>query len=59
MLLDGDGKHGDGKRYIGETVEVSGSEHYFRTQVDFCDQAMATIMGSPGVMSAKDMHAGS
>jgi len=31
---------------IGQTVEISGKSHYFRTQYAFCDDAMAAVMGA-------------
>ena len=46
MLLD---KASSDKPLIGQTVELSGTKHYFRTQVDYCDEAMAAVMGSTGV----------
>ena len=50
MLLDNDTKGApgalDGKPFVGQTVEISGGNHYFRTQYDFCDEAMAAVMGS-------------
>ena len=53
MLLDGDGKQADGadfqKALVGQTVEISGTSHYFRTQVEYCDEAMAAVMSAPGV----------
>ncbi|KAK3724875.1 hypothetical protein LTR37_000923 [Vermiconidia calcicola] len=53
MLLDGDGKQADGadfqKALVGQTVEILGTSHYFRTQVEYCDEAMAAVMSAPGV----------
>lgn len=52
MILDGDGKQANGassKPLVGQTVELSGDRHYFRQQVDYCDDAMAATMGSTGV----------
>ncbi|KAK3710797.1 hypothetical protein LTR37_010021 [Vermiconidia calcicola] len=61
MLIDGqdvggktlgDGKplsnrpEGDTRKLNGKAVEVSGSDHYYRDQPDFCDENMAKCMGS-------------
>jgi hypothetical protein len=57
MLLDSDCNQSNGpassKPLIGQTVELSGNKHYFRHQVDFCDEAMAATMGSTGVTEAE------
>ncbi|KXL48356.1 hypothetical protein M433DRAFT_152359 [Acidomyces richmondensis BFW] len=31
---------------IGQTVEISGENHYFRTQYPFCDDTMGEVMGA-------------
>jgi hypothetical protein len=49
LLLDGDGKK-DGKPLAGQTVELSGEKHYFRDQIEYCDEPMAKMMGSKGVL---------
>jgi hypothetical protein len=50
MLLDTSKKQAneaDGEKpMIGQTVEISGRNHYFRTQYDYCDEPMAAVMGS-------------
>lgn len=54
MLLDGGSNKdangaGTGKPLVGQTVEISGTNHYFRTQYEFCDEPMAAVMGSTDV----------
>ena len=50
MLLQDDKKQSNGvgneEPFVGQTVEINCSNHYFRTQYDWCDEQMATIMGS-------------
>ena len=49
MLIDNDkipeGENA-GKPMVGQTVEASGNNHYFRTQYDWCDEPMAAVMKS-------------
>lgn len=40
---DGDNS---GKPMVGQTVEISGKNHYFRTAYEFCDEPMAAVMKS-------------
>ncbi|KAK6440165.1 hypothetical protein LTR95_003621 [Oleoguttula sp. CCFEE 5521] len=52
VLLLHDGKAeqvGEGKIVAGQTVEVNGSELYFRKQIDFCNPIAAGIMGTVSV----------
>lgn len=53
MLLDGSekGASGDGpdNLFVGQTIEISGTNHYFRTQYEFCDEAMGAVMGATEV----------
>jgi hypothetical protein len=44
MILDDDRRGKDA--VVGQTVEISGKNHYFRTQYDFCDEPMAAVMKS-------------
>ena len=50
MLLDTSKKEANGaegeKPMIGQTVEISGTNHYFRTQYEYCDGAMEAVMGT-------------
>jgi hypothetical protein len=50
MLLDTSKKEANGaegeKPMIGQTVEISGTQHYFRSQYDYCDEPMAAVMGT-------------
>ncbi|OQO12798.1 hypothetical protein B0A48_02262 [Cryoendolithus antarcticus] len=50
LLLDGKAAQvGEGKLVAGQTVEVNGSELYFRKQIDFCNPLAAAVMGSADV----------
>lgn len=33
----------------GKAVEISGDRHYYRDQVEFCDEGMAKVMGSTNI----------
>lgn len=47
MIIDSTKKETDGEEpWVGKTIEISGKNHYFRTQYDFCDEPMAAVMGS-------------
>ncbi|KAK4574374.1 hypothetical protein LTR86_002136 [Recurvomyces mirabilis] len=51
MLLRGHGRDEEGterERLVGETVEISGSRHYWRGQQGYCDEAMGAMMGATG-----------
>lgn len=40
------GTNGEKKGKLnGQTVELSGTNHYYRDQIEFCDEAMAKTMG--------------
>lgn len=58
MLIDGGSKPTNGNNaahkadpVIGQTVEISGPNHYFRQQVAFCDEAMEVVMKATDVDS--------
>ena len=47
MLMDGnDTETGSNEAFVGKTVEVSGTKHYFRKQIEYCDAPMAAVMGA-------------
>nr|OQO16418.1 hypothetical protein B0A51_17040 [Rachicladosporium sp. CCFEE 5018] len=50
LLLDGKTEQVDeGKVVAGQTVEVNGSDFYFRKQIEFCNPLAAAVMGSAEV----------
>ena len=47
VMLILDGEHGiDGHSNVGQTIEICGSKHYFREQIEFCDATMQAMMGA-------------
>ena len=51
LLLSGEGGKDSngveaGKPLVGQTVEISTNNHYFRQQHDYCDEPMKAVMGS-------------
>lgn len=43
LILDGE-KDIEGYSNSGQTIEVCGSNHYFREQTEFCDTTMQALM---------------
>lgn len=41
MILD----HEDGRTTSNVVIEICGDSHYFRDQVEFCNETMAAMMG--------------
>ena len=47
MLMDGrNAETTSNKTLVGQTVEICGTKHYFRKQIDYCDATMAAVMGA-------------
>lgn len=44
MLMEG--KSETSKPLVGQTVEICGTNHYFRDQIEYCDATMAAVMGA-------------
>lgn len=53
MLLDGkDEQKGQDQGVLrGKAIEVSGTNHYYRDSVEFCDESMRAVMGSTDIES--------
>ncbi|KAF1991015.1 NAD(P)-binding protein [Aulographum hederae CBS 113979] len=49
----GNGWKGDGEMLMGRAVEVSGTRHYYREQVGYCDEGMRAVMASTDVLEMK------
>ena len=50
MLMDGgDSKASNEDPLWGQTVEISGTRHYFRVQPEYCDTSMSAVMGATEV----------
>lgn len=47
MLLNGETT--TGRDLFGQAVEICGSNHYHRDQLEFCDGTMAAVMGATDV----------
>jgi NAD(P)-dependent dehydrogenase (short-subunit alcohol dehydrogenase family) len=44
---------GDGSALVGKAVEISGRNHYYREQADFCDEGMRAVMGATEISELK------
>jgi hypothetical protein len=47
ILMDGnETETGRDEHLVGQTVEICGTKHYFRKQIEYCDATMAAVMGA-------------